>query len=131
MQKIFISIIIFLLFNSVNLWGWIYPEHRDIALFAIQNLNPDLTDIYWRQYFIRVAMDIVDIKKFDAKVSENMTAEQVADYLQVDKKTIRKWTSERKIPNVKLGSAVRYQKERIDTWLKSKEKKVVRGKVSK
>lgn len=94
-------------------------------------LKSDPTDIYWRQYFIRVAMDIVDIKKFDVKVSENMTAEQVADYLQVDKKTIRKWTSERKIPNVKLGGAVRYQKERIDAWLKSNEKKVVRGKVSK
>jgi excisionase family DNA binding protein len=87
-------------------------------------LKSDPTDIYWRQYFIRVAMDIVDIKKFDAKVSENMTAEEVANYLNLEIKTIRNWTSEGKIPSVKLGSAVRYQKERIDNWLKSNEKKI-------
>ena len=94
-------------------------------------LKSDLSDIYWRQHFVRVAMDIVDIKKGDTKISENMTAEEVAKYLNLEIKTIRNWTSEGKIPNVKLGGAVRYQKERIDTWLKSKEKKVVRGKVSK
>ena len=42
----------------------------------------DLSDIYWRQYFVRVAMNKVDIKKSDAKVSENMTAEEVADYIK-------------------------------------------------
>lgn len=94
-------------------------------------LKSNLTDIYWRQYFIRVAMDNVDIKKGDAKISENMTAEEVAKYLNLEIKTIRNWTSERKIPSVKLGSAVRYKKERIDAWLKSKEKKLVRNNASK
>lgn len=94
-------------------------------------LKSDPTDIYWRQYFIRVAMNIVDIKKDDAKVSENMTAEEVAKYLNLEIKTIRNWTSEGKIPSVKLGSAVRYKKERIDAWLKSKEKKLVRNNASK
>ena len=46
-------------------------------------LKSDLTDIYWRQYFVRVAIDIVDIKKGDTKISENMTAEEVANYLNV------------------------------------------------
>lgn len=88
-------------------------------------LKSDPKDIYWRQYFVRVAMDIVDIKKGDTKISEYMTAEEVAKYLNLEIKTIRNWTSEKKIPSVKLGGAVRYQKERIDTWIKSKEKKVV------
>jgi len=43
-----------------------------------------------------------------------MTAEQLADYLQVAEKTIRKWTSENKIPHSNLGGAVRYRKEQID-----------------
>jgi excisionase family DNA binding protein len=51
-----------------------------------------------------------------------MTAEEVANYLNLEIKTIRNWTSEGKIPSVKLGSAVRYQKERKDNWLKSNEK---------
>ena len=67
-------------------------------------------------------MNKIEDKRSELKVSENMTAEQVADYLQVDKKTIRNWTSEGKIPSVKIGSAVRYPKERIDNWLKTKEK---------
>lgn len=86
-------------------------------------LKSDLTDIYWRQYFVRVAMDIIDIKKGDTKVSENMTAEEVADYINYKVKTIRNWTSQEKIPYVKVGGGVRYQKERIDAWLKTKEKK--------
>lgn len=52
-----------------------------------------------------------------------MTAEQVAEYLQLDIKTIRNWNSENKIPYVKLGGSVRYPKERINNWIKSKEKK--------
>ena len=94
-------------------------------------LKSDLTDIYWRQYFIRLVQNEVDVKRSSSKVSENMTAEEVANYLNLEIKTIRNWTSEGKIPSVKLGSAVRYQKERIDMWLKSKEKKLVRNNASK
>lgn len=84
-------------------------------------IKSDLTDIHWRQYFIRVALNKEDIA--ERKFPDNMTAEQVADYLQYNVKTIRNWTSEEKIPFVKLGGSVRYPKERIDNWLKSKEKK--------
>jgi excisionase family DNA binding protein len=94
-------------------------------------LKSDPTDIYWRQYFVRLALNKMEIKKSDAKVSENMNAKEVADYLRVGTKTIRNWTSEGKIPSVKIGSAVRYPKERIDNWLKTKEKKVVRSNASK
>jgi len=37
----------------------------------------------------------------------HMTAAQVADYLNIQVKTIRKWTSEGRIPHSKLGSMVR------------------------
>jgi excisionase family DNA binding protein len=94
-------------------------------------IKSDLSDLHWRQYFIRSAMSKVEDKTTDLKISFNMTAKEVADYIGVGTKTIRNWTSEGKIPSIKIGSAVRYQKERIDTWLKSKEKKIVRGKVSK
>jgi len=101
---------------------------KDTQVF--NKLKSNRSDIYWRQYFIRVAQGNAG-EKFESKVSENMTAEQVAEYLQLDIKTIRNWTSENKIPFVKLGRAVRYPKTRIDNWLKTKEKKVVRYKVSK
>ena len=67
-------------------------------------------------------MNKVEEKKSEMKESSNMTAKEVADYLGVKTKTIRNWTSEKKIPFVKLGGSVRYPRERIDNWLKSKEK---------
>ena len=51
-----------------------------------------------------------------------MTAEEVAEYINVEIKTIRNWTSENKIRYVKLGSAVRYPRKRIDSWLEKKSK---------
>ncbi len=39
-MRIFIPIFI-ILFSSGSLKAWIYPEHRDIALLAIQNLSPE------------------------------------------------------------------------------------------
>ncbi len=85
-------------------------------------LKSDSADIYFRQYFIRLAMNENDVKKSDTKISENMTAKEVAEYINVGEKTIRNWTSEGKIPFVKLGSAVRYPKTQIDNWLAAKEK---------
>ena len=101
---------------------------RDDRVYS--KIKTDLTDIHWRQYFIRVAQSNA-VEKSESRVYENMTADQVADYLQLDIKTIRNWTSERKIPFVKLGGAVRYPKERIDNWLKSKEKSSSRRRASK
>ena len=92
-------------------------------------IKSDLADIHWRQYFIRVALNNEDIA--ERKFPDNMTAEQVADYLQWDVKTIRNWTSENKIPSVKLGGSVRYPKNRIDNWLKTKEKKSKKQRATK
>jgi excisionase family DNA binding protein len=65
------------------------------------------------------------------KISENMTAKEVAKYVNVGEKTIRNWTSEGKIPFVKLGSAVRYPKTRIDSWQKTKENKSIKKSANK
>ena len=56
-------------------------------------LKSDPTDIYWRQYFVRLALNKMEIKKSEAKVSENITElREVADYINVKLKTIRNWT---------------------------------------
>ncbi len=93
---------------------------KDSQVYA--KIKSDLSDIYWRQYFVRLAMNKGEVKKDDTKVSEYMTAEEVADYINYKEKTIRNWTSQGKIPFVKLGSGVRYPKSKIDNWLKTKEK---------
>lgn len=112
--------------NSISITASI---EKDSQVYS--KLKSDLSDIHWRQYFIRLAMDRVQEKEIENKVSANMNAKEVADYLGVGTKTIRNWTSEGKIPSVKIGSSVRYPKERIDNWVKSKEKKVVRSNASK
>ncbi len=86
-------------------------------------LKSDPKDIYWRQHFVRLAMDKIDNEKSEAKQSEYMTVDEVANLLKLSKKTIRNWTSEGKIPSVKFGSAVRYRKTHIDNWSAAKEKK--------
>ena len=86
-------------------------------------LKSDPKDIYWRQHFVRLAMDKIDNEKSESKLSEYMTVDEVAKLLKLSTKTIRNWTSEGKIPSVKLGSAVRYRKTQIDNWSAAKEKK--------
>jgi excisionase family DNA binding protein len=51
-----------------------------------------------------------------------MTAVQAADYLQVEEKTIRNWTSQGRIPSASIGGAVRYKKSDIDKLLVKKKK---------
>jgi hypothetical protein len=43
MKIIFTVIILFLSVNQLN--AWVYPEHRDIALLAIQNLSPEYRSV--------------------------------------------------------------------------------------
>lgn len=77
-------------------------------------------DLNWRQYFVRKALQRTGTSSLVAPIKnlpENMTAEQVAEYLNVETKTVRNWTHENKIPYIKLGSAVRYPKNKIDDAL--------------
>ncbi len=95
-------------------------------------LKSDPTDIIWRQHFIRRAK--ADFNKEGMaqprkEYPENMTAVQVADYLQVEEKTIRNWTSQGKIPSVKISGIVQYKKSDIEqVWEKkgsTRKRKVV------
>lgn len=86
-----------------------------------QRLKSNLTDIYYRNYFIKLALEN---KPGDPKIPEFfpeiMNSDQLAVYLGVAEKTIRSWTSQKEIPFTKLKQAVRYRKKNIDKWLDSR-----------
>ena len=45
------------------------------------------------------------------------TATEVSKRFKVSIKTVRNWTSARRIPSLKLNGAVRYSEDEIMTWL--------------
>ncbi len=104
--------------SSINVSGQLVEDidgfYRKITTY------PD--DPVWRQSIVKRSMAPFG-ETSDGSMSGSyppyMTAEQIADYLQVEVKTIRKWTSEGRIPHSKLSGAVRYQKEEIDAAIKA------------
>jgi excisionase family DNA binding protein len=58
-------------------------------------------------------------------VERLMNAQQVADYLNVKKNTIRIWSSAGKIPVVKLGRSARYRLDAINRWINKNTKQAV------
>lgn len=52
-----------------------------------------------------------------------LNAQQAADYLGMSLHTIRHWTSLRTIPHVKLGYAVRYDRDELDAWIEKRSHK--------
>jgi len=61
------------------------------------------------------------ILKYDGKMyPEIMTIKQVAEYLQVDEKTIYRLAQKGEIPCFKIGYTWRF-KERIDKWIEDKD----------
>lgn len=84
---------------------------------AFRDISAKPDDLNLRQYYIRRAMvkqDTSLIQRPERTFPEHMSVQDVAVYLNVEEKTIRNWTSEGKIPFVKLGTAVRYPKTKID-----------------
>jgi excisionase family DNA binding protein len=52
-------------------------------------------------------------------MQENLlTADQVARYLKVDKFTVYRLVSQKKIPAFKVGSQWRFKKRLLDDWLR-------------
>jgi len=47
-----------------------------------------------------------------------LTAEQVAHYLRVDKFTVYRLVTQKKIPAFKVGNQWRFKRKLIDDWLK-------------
>lgn len=54
-----------------------------------------------------------------------LKAPEVAERLKLSLKTVRKWTCEKKIPYIKIGSSVRFREDDIEAWLKAHYKEVV------
>ena len=51
-------------------------------------------------------------------MQENLlTTEQVAAYLKIDKFTVYRLVTQKKIPAFKVGNQWRFKKEMIDAWL--------------
>lgn len=46
-----------------------------------------------------------------------LTTAEVAEQLRVTDGTVRKWVAAKRIPYVKLGSAVRFEQSSIDNWI--------------
>jgi len=90
---------------------------------AYLKIKANKTDLEWRQYFIKKALrkpNVQQVDKSNPIIRELMTADQVAEYLQVKKKTIQNWTSKGTIPHCHIGGTVRYKKNEIDRELSKK-----------
>lgn len=46
-----------------------------------------------------------------------MTIDEAAAYLGLSVHTLYAWTSQRKVPFVKLGNRVRFDRRKLDAWL--------------
>lgn len=57
-------------------------------------------------------------------VSEKLdTAQSLADFLNISKACIRKYTRLTDIPRVNIGHAVRYNRQAVLTWLQQRQQK--------
>ncbi len=59
---------------------------------------------------------------------ELLTVDQMAELLQVKKSTLYSWTHQGWIPHVKVGRLVRFRREAVEAWLKTRE---VNGRTSR
>ena len=83
-------------------------------------IKSNLSDLEWRQYFLRKSLlNTQSISKPQKAIPDIMTADQLADYLQVSPKSIRNWTSKGDIPVAKIKGTARYVKEEIDSFLET------------
>jgi excisionase family DNA binding protein len=48
-----------------------------------------------------------------------LTTEQVATYLKIDKFTVYRLVTQKKIPAFKVGNQWRFKKKLLDAWLKN------------
>jgi len=111
-------------------------EHDIVSIYAtiskdddnlLGKLKSTPDDVEYRTYILKRSLSVSTVKGFLKEKTvypENMTAVQVAEYLQVKEKTIRNWTSEGKIPVLKLPTGtVRYKLSEIEKWMTDKGKK--------
>ena len=49
-----------------------------------------------------------------------LSVKELSEYLGIPKHTIYSWTSMKRIPYVKIGRLLRFDKNKIDSWLKER-----------
>jgi excisionase family DNA binding protein len=50
---------------------------------------------------------------------------EAADYLNLSTSTLYSWVSQRRIPHLKLGGRVRFDKKALDRWIKRFERNAI------
>ncbi len=115
--------LIYEFYNASNSDGIVITATRSQDtdnIYSKIKANPE--DLEYRQYFIRRALKKPGYSKFDEPqfvYPDIMTAEQVAQYLQLSLSTVRNKTSTRELPSVKIAGSTRYRKADIDGIIKS------------
>jgi len=56
-------------------------------------------------------------------VEKLLPPEQLSELLQVKLSTVYKWAHYKYVPVVKLGSLIRFKKNKIEYWVKRRERK--------
>ena len=83
-------------------------------------VKSNISNLEWRQFFLRKSLlNTKSINKPQQTFPDIMTADQLADYLQVSTKSIRNWTSKGAIPVSKIKGIARYVKKEIDSFLET------------
>jgi excisionase family DNA binding protein len=59
-------------------------------------------------------------KSMEKKKKEILTAQEVADYLNIHPLTVHKYAREGKIPAFKIGTDWRFHKKYIEKWIQDK-----------
>jgi excisionase family DNA binding protein len=107
--------------QTLKITGKMGPDKKKV----LEKLKQDPANLIWRQYFIhdlQVRSIEVDTRSLGSGTSKDiLTADEVAEYLGLEVKTIRNWTSQNKIKYFKIGSSVRYKKTEIDKAIEENE----------
>ena len=59
----------------------------------------------------------------DQSKEQLLTPKQLSEWLQIKPSTVYKWTHYGFIPHVKLGGAVRFDRETVESWIKRRSKR--------
>ena len=72
-----------------------------------------------------VGLGVADVRQRRLSPEDRLlTVEEIAEYLQVEKKTIYKWSSQGRIPCIKFsGKCVRFELEKVRRWYESMAQK--------
>ena len=69
------------------------------------------------------------MKMFELPVDEVMNYRGLSAYLKFAQGTLRHWVMQGKIPHIKIGRSVRFDKKQIDAWLEENKEKQRRRQV--